>query len=62
MDVVEPGYIVSSSERVVSWSRLDSVSRVIIGIVESEAAFVFLHSVDERSVGLTVVCGGAVQA
>ena len=46
----------------VSRSRLDSVRRVIVGIVESEAAFVFLHSVDERSVGLTVVCGGAVQA
>ena len=35
----------------VSRSRLDSVRRVIVGIVESEAAFVFLHSVDERSVG-----------
>ena len=46
----------------VSRSRLDSVRRVIVGIVESEAAFVFLHSVDERSVGLTVVRGGAVQA
>ena len=45
-----------------SRSRLDSVSRVIIGIVESEAAFVFLHSVVERSVGLTVVCEEAVQA
>ena len=61
MDVV-PGYIVSSSERVVSWGRLDSVSRVIVGIVESEAPFVFLHSVDERLVGLTVVCRGAGQA
>ena len=56
MDVVEPGYIVSSCERVVSWSRLDSVSRVIVGVVESVAEFVFLHSVDEGSVGFTVVC------
>ena len=61
MDFV-PGYIVSSSERVVSWSRLDSVSRVIVGIVESVAAFAFLHSVDKGSVGLTVLYGGAVQA
>ena len=43
MNVV-PGYIVSCNYG-------EKVSRVIEGIVESEAAFVFLHSVDERSVG-----------
>ena len=43
MNVV-PGYIVSCNYG-------EKVSRVIEGIVESEAAFVFLHSVDEGSVG-----------
>ena len=48
VDVV-PSYPVSSGEGVVSRCGLDSVECFIIGIVESVAAFVFLHTVDERS-------------
>ena len=47
-----------------SGGGLDPVSGVIVGVVESQsvASFVFLHSVDERSVGLSVVGRGAVPA
>ena len=45
-----------------SGGGLDPVSGVIVGVVESVASFVFLHSVDERSVGLSVVGRGAVPA
>ena len=52
----------SSGEGVVSRCGLDSVECFIIGIVESVAAFVFLHAVDEGSVGLSIVGRVAVQA
>ena len=52
----------SESERVVSGGRLDLVESVVVGVVKSVAAFVFLHAVDERSVGLTVVDRVAVKA
>ena len=55
---VVPGYIVSSSERVVKWRGLDSVRRVVVCIIESEAVFAFLYSVDGGSVGYTVVSEG----
>ena len=44
------------------YGGLDPVSGVIVGVVVSVASFVFLHSVDERSVGLSVVGRGAVPA
>ena len=52
---VVPGDPVSSSEGVVCRSGLDSVSCVVVGVVESVASLVFFHSVDDRSVRLTVV-------
>ena len=42
--------------------RLDSVQGVVIGVVESVASFMFLHAVDEGSVGLSIVGRVAVQA
>ena len=45
-----------------SWGGLDPVSGIIVGVVESVATLVFLHSVDEGSVGLAVVGGGTVPA
>ena len=45
----------SSSEGVVSGSGLNLIYSVVVSVVESVTAFVILHSVDERSVGLAVV-------
>lgn len=60
-DVV-PSYSVSSGEGVVSRGRLYFVEGLVIGVVESVATFMFLHAVDERSVSLSIVGRGAVQA
>ena len=61
VDVV-PSNSVSSGERVVSRGGLDSVEGIVLGVVESVAAFMFFHAVDEGSVSLAVVGRVAVQA
>ena len=52
----------SSSEGVVSGSGLDLIYSVVVCVFESVTAFVILHSVNERSVGLAVVGRVAVEA
>ena len=47
---------------VVSRCGLDSVEGIVVGVVESVAAFVFFHAVDEGSVSLAVIGRGAVEA
>ena len=41
---------------------LDPVSGIIVGVVESVAPLVFLHSVNDGLVGLAVVVRGTVPA
>lgn len=57
-----PSYSVFSGEGVVSRDRLDSVEGLVIWVVESVKAFVFLHRVNERSASLSIVGRVAVQA
>ena len=52
----------SSGEGVVSRCGLDSVKGIVISVVESVAAFMFFHAVDEGSVSLAVVGRVAIQA
>ena len=59
---VIPGNVVTSCEGVMGRSRFYSVCCLVSSVLQSVATFVLLHSVDEGSVGLSVVCRRAVQA
>ena len=57
---VIPGNVVTSCEGVMGRSRFYSVCCLVSSVLQSVATFVLLHSVDEGSVGLSVVCIGVV--